>query len=122
MIYLAESRALALLEILVHVADEQLMAHYVLFEVVYEARDCIDVTAGRLPANWAKTTTPAKLREVGDRWFARRESLLLSVPSAVVREERNLLLNPLHKRFSAVRIGRPERIPVDQRLRRGRHA
>lgn len=43
--------------------------------------------------------------EIGGRWARERRSLLLKVPTAVVRGEGwNILINPLHPEFSSVSI------------------
>ena len=52
MVYLAENRSLALLEILVHTGNEELLQSYVLFEVSYDGRHVAELDASRLPARW----------------------------------------------------------------------
>jgi RES domain-containing protein len=44
---------------------------------------------------------------------------VLAVPSAVIPQELNYLLNPLHSRFKRIRVGAPEAFRFDARLRRG---
>lgn len=117
-VYLAESRALAMLEVLVHLGDEELLKSFVLVGVEYEARHCKHVEAAILPKNWTTTPAPAALRQIGDEWCTSKRSPLLSVPSAVVPSERNLLLDPNHPAFSELSISKPERIAFDPRLRR----
>jgi RES domain-containing protein len=41
---------------------------------------------------------------------------VLSVPSAIVPEERNYLLNPAHPEFSRITIARPAAYRIDPRL------
>jgi RES domain-containing protein len=53
---------------------------------------------------------------VGDAWLAARTHAALSVPSVLVPQERNLLLDPAHPRFSEVRIGAPQPFRFDDRL------
>ncbi len=56
-------------------------------------------------------------RIIGDAWIRAQRSLALRVPSAVVPEEYNLLVNPVHPRFSELRIiGSPEPVVFDPRL------
>src|SRR4026209_1137345 len=93
---LAESRALALLEILVHVEREELLQSYVLFELAYDERHVVELDAALLPRGWNGYPAPARLREIGDAWCKSGQSPLFSVPSVVVPEEHNLLLNPAH--------------------------
>src|SRR5438552_3869220 len=79
LVYLAESRSLAILEVLVHVMDEQILTQFVLFEVEYESRPSARLDDGKLPQDWAASPAPASSKEIGDRWFASGKSLLLSV-------------------------------------------
>jgi RES domain-containing protein len=54
-------------------------------------------------------------RAIGDAWLAQRASVALSVPSVLVPQERNLLLDPAHPRFPAVIIGPPQHFRFDDR-------
>jgi RES domain-containing protein len=44
------------------------------------------------------------------------ETAILAVPSAVIPQELNYLLNPLHPQFKQIRVGRPEPFRFDPRL------
>jgi RES domain-containing protein len=43
---------------------------------------------------------------------------VLAVPSAVIPQELNYLLNPLHSDFKRIRVGHSEAFRFDPRLRR----
>src|ERR1051326_2950217 len=62
LVYLAESRALALLEVLVHVMDERILAQFVLFEVEYQKRHRVDLDEAELPGGWAASPAPTSLK------------------------------------------------------------
>jgi RES domain-containing protein len=115
--YAASSRALALLEILVHVTRENAPADFVFVEadIPDDAIEALD--AARLPRDWRVEPPPAALRAIGDAWVRERRSLALRVPSAVVPEEWNVLVNPAHVAFATLRIvGSPKRVVLDPRL------
>ena len=57
-------------------------------------------------------------RALGDAWIARKDSLLLGVPSVIVPEEHILLMNPKHPDAARLKIGRPIALNVDPRFRR----
>jgi len=116
-VYAAESRALALLEMLVQ--DDPLRAKYVLVpaRIPDEVRlETIDVAA--LPADWRLLSTRDALHRIGLNWLGSRQSAVLAVPSAVVPAERNYLLNPTHADFAKISFGAPEPLETDFRLMR----
>ena len=116
-VYTAESRALAVLEILVHLDKVEFLQAYSAIEVrmadhLIENRD-----VSTLPSNWADITPPPMLRLIGDRWVKMGTSVALRVPSVLVPGEYNYLLNPVHPNFHELRISRPEPLFLDPRLK-----
>ena len=113
-IYLAGSRALAALETLVHmspaVAAQQ---QFIRFEVrIPKAL----VRAISLEEQECSPHISPDTQNAGDRWLAEGKGLAVAVPSAVIPEEPNYLLNPAHSRFSQIMIGKPEPFAFDPRL------
>ena len=74
------------------------------------------VEAESLPRGWRKYPAPEALAEIGTRWAEELKTPILAVPSAVVPQERNYLLNPAHPRFREIRIGKPEPLSLDTRM------
>src|SRR5690242_1550517 len=103
MIYTADSVALAALEVLVRISAAK---HY--HRVIYEVSDSASievVNIADLPSTWLLPHPNSYLIEIGKQWILEKRSLLLQVPSAVVRGEGwNYLINPLHPEFSYVSI------------------
>lgn len=116
-VFAAESRALAMLEMLVHLGDEWGNVRYVLFEIDVDERDVERLDAATLPAQWRRFPAPVALRAIGDAWVKSARSLALSVPSVVVPQERNLVLNPAHPGFAKLAPQGPVPIELDPRLR-----
>jgi RES domain-containing protein len=69
-----------------------------------------------LPANWRDFSPPQILRKLGSEWIRSRRSVILSVPSVVIPEEFNVLLNPAHPDFDSLEIGPPRRFQFDPRM------
>jgi len=115
-VYLAESLALAALEVLVHLQNTSPLPAYSAVPVRFDARLVKTLSARDLPGNWRASPPPADLRSLGDAWVRGMKSPLLAVPSAVVEAERLFLLNPAHPGFHRVRIGRPRPFAMDARL------
>jgi len=116
MVYTAGSRALALLEILVHLRRSSLFADYVLIPVQFEAALVTPVEELGLPMEWDQEPPTAATQVLGDEWLASGERPVLSVPSVVVPQERNYLLNPAHRLFGQVQLGQPVPCQIDRRL------
>lgn len=112
--YAASSRALAALEMLVHVTRETVPPDLVFVPV--DLPDRLVVEATGIPGDWADLPYGSNALRFGDRWSAERRSLGLLVPSVVVPAERNVLINPLHQAFARVRVGPVEPFAFDERL------
>jgi RES domain-containing protein len=78
------------------------------------------VRPGDLPAKWFAATPPALLQDIGEDWLERGATAILKVPSAVVPEEWNYLLNPQHADFTQIVVPQPEPFSFDRRLARTR--
>jgi RES domain-containing protein len=119
MIYTAGSLALAALEMLVHLDDDDLILAYSYIAAEIPAELILPVTAFRsLPKNWNSSPTPDSLQQLGDDWIREKISAVLEVPTAILPREKNYLLNPAHPDFSKIKIEKPERFEFDERLRK----
>ena len=118
MIYTAQSQALAVLEMLIHLDSPELLKRYSLFEVEMDLLYVAELDLSNLPRNWRANPTPAGVRALGDDWVASRRSVVLRVPSALVPAESTFLLNPQHPDFSKLCIGKAVPFQFDPRLAR----
>ena len=115
LVYTAATQSLAMLEMLVH--DEPLRARYVIIEARIPSGVRIDrVMVEDLPADWRNIAAREKLQAIGTEWAKKRSAAVLAVPSAVIPAESNYLLNPLHRDFRRIRVGKPQRFETDLRL------
>lgn len=116
-VYLASSPAGALVEILVHLEldPQRLPLRYKMLKA--DAPD--DTRPGRinapsLPDNWRDDLTLT--RNLGDEWLSAGSSALLEVPSAILPETFNLLLNPRHPDAQRVSVAWHQPFPYDHRF------
>jgi RES domain-containing protein len=115
--YAGSSRALAILEVLVHIDRTLAPTDYVFIEADLPDDSLETLDESRLPPSWRAEPPPPAFRDVGDAWARAGRSLALRVPSAIVPDDVNVLVNPAHPRFSEVRItGRPRPLVLDPRL------
>lgn len=120
MVYVAESQALAVLEVLVHLDSSSLLDKYVLIQVDFEDSLVTDLNKTSLPRNWGEDPVPSNVQAIGDRWIAAATSPVLRVPSTLVPGESNYLINPRHADFQRLKISKPMAFQFDPRLATGR--
>jgi RES domain-containing protein len=116
-VYLATTPAGALVESLVHLElrPNHLPASYRLLKA--EAPADVHILRIDLSENWRQDLLIS--RSKGDEWLAAGETALLEVPSAILPETFNILLNPVHPDAMRVRVLWHEAYPFDQRLFKG---
>jgi RES domain-containing protein len=114
-VYLAETIALATIELLVHLGDPSVLTAYVLYSCSFPESIVEHLNRTDLPSNWRSFPAPLALRQFGDEWVNRRSSAVLSVPSAITGET-NYLLNPHHPDFTQIVISDPRPYALDPRL------
>lgn len=115
-VYASETRALAILEVLAGLGSAAPLPAYVIARAEFDPGLVEAIDPPDLPADWNRYPPGAASQRIGDRWLAEARSAVLAVPSAIVPQERNFLLNHLHPDFGRVRIGPPEPFAFDPRL------
>jgi RES domain-containing protein len=117
LIYTSESLALCLAESLVHVTGV-LPKDYTSFKIVVPDNTIEELSLSGLKAGWERD--PAQTRAIGDEWLEAQRSLALIVPSAVLPDSRNILLNPQHPSAARLRVVSQQPFMFDPRLRPAR--
>jgi len=115
-VYLAESRALAALEILVHAPREAIRLEWRLLEVTMPEAWIETVKPADLPADWRAGPSSPGARSLGERWLHQRARAALLLPSVVIPQEHILLINPLHPQATQLVISPPQEFHFDPRL------
>ncbi|MCF6312867.1 MAG: RES family NAD+ phosphorylase [Verrucomicrobiales bacterium] len=120
MVYLGGSRALAALEMLVHLTSPGSRSKpYQMIEVAIPCDLISDYPLSILPQRWRESPPTLITQEIGDDWLQSCNSisqLALRVPSTLIPEENNLLLNPLHRDFKKITSLPPTAFSFDTRL------
>lgn len=117
-VYLSEHRSLAALEVMVQRRTLQALAQrFLCFEATWPEDLMERVAATALPAGWREQRPVSVTAQIGDAWVRERRSVALAVPSALIPEELNYLLNPAHPDFRRVTVGPPTAFTFDPRLR-----
>lgn len=115
-VYTSSRLSLAALELLVHTEVTLVPPDLVACEIdIPDALDVERVEIADLPAQWRFPNHPG-CRAIGDRWLAEGRTPVLRVPSAVVPEEWNCIINPRHRGAKAIEIVRRRKFSFDARL------
>ncbi len=115
MLYTASNLSLAMLESLVHFGG-RIMGSYCRIALQIPDTSILKITEKDLPENWRDTPAPDVLKKVGDDFAREGKYLTLSIPSVIVPDECNYLINPLHPDFKKVKIMTRSLVTFDDRL------
>lgn len=118
-VYCSEDPSTALLETLVHIEidSEDRPETFQVLKIESSGQVSIEqVDIATLGADWRDDL--ARTRRAGDEWLQSARSLLLEVPSVLVPERRNYLINPAHPEMKKLRITARYSHPFDQRFLR----
>ncbi len=116
-IYCANSRALAMAEVSVHLSLITLPKDFVMLEINIPKSITIEILDKKnLPENWNDFPHTYKTQKLGDIFIYSNENCILKVPSAVVKGDYNYLINPHHRDFKKIKILNFYKFPFDRRL------
>lgn len=117
-IYTANSRALACLENVVHRSKLGLSFNFSVMEI--NIPDSLAITAVNLkdlPVNWDQFENMHLMQKLGDNWIEEGKTAVLKVPSSIIHEEFNYLLNPNHPDFKKIKLERVKPFLFDDRIK-----
>jgi RES domain-containing protein len=114
-VYASATLSLAALESLVHL-NPPMAFKYVAIPVEFDEAWVEVVTPAVLPPDWTEEPPPPSTQAMGDQWVKEARSAVLELPSVLIQEESNFLLNPAHPDFKRVRFGKPTPFSFDPRL------
>ena len=115
-VYASTSLALAAVETFVNLEPNLMPADLVSIEgEIPDSLPMGKLEPAILPGRWYASRAES-LQRFGDEWIRSGESVALLVPSAAIRGEWNVLLDPAHSAFSQVRFNSPQRFQFDFRM------
>jgi len=115
MVYLASSRSLAVLEALAHLSPTNMPDDFCMM-TIETPDDFEELDVETLPADWQEYPEIQAIKQTGNDFLKNKRNLLLKVPSALVNEEYNYLMNPLHTKAGAVKVVSKKSFSFDERL------
>ncbi len=117
-IYTAGSRALACLENVVHRSGEGLTENF--RTLVIQIPDKLKIETipdTALPANWKDISSYPACQALANDWYTKGKTAVLKVPSAIIPEENNYILNTRHPDFCRINIKAVEEFFFDPRIK-----
>lgn len=116
-LYTSASRALAVVEIAVHVPFGIIPTNYYVATIeLPDNAGILKINMTDLPTNWNTNPFIKATQKIGDDFIKKNEHLILQVPSATVVGDYNYLVNPRHPDFNKVQLKTKEAFVFDSRL------
>ena len=123
MLYFSEHLSLCVLEMLTRIDFEFLTEDYAFIEVeisnICSVLYTLIIPSGRITSiskDWRTDPPSFATQEFGSKWLASEANFALSVPSAVLPNESNILVNPNHKLISKLKITNSGKLDLDPRV------
>lgn len=103
-IYSASSIALATLEMVAHRSSIIPNIKYKILKIEIADEEIISLNLKKLPKIWRKIEAYPDLQEIGSSWYHSQKSIVLKVPSAIVPQEFNFIINFKHPDFDKIKL------------------
>ena len=119
LVYTAESRALATLEVSVHIdlsEDLPIDRFYVEIDIPDEI-EILELKIDELPVNWDSKPPLLETQYIGDDFLNQNNAAILKVPSSIVPPEFNYLINPNHPDSKKIKVISTQRLVFDGRFK-----
>lgn len=116
-LYFSQNLSLSLLEIIVHANFSELSTHYSFIEAEIPDSDIKSIQSmDFIQPKWTTDGAISQLQMFGSNWLNKKEGLAMKVPSIILHQENNILINPAHKDFKDLKIIKIEKLDLDPRL------
>lgn len=119
LVYTAESRALAILEVSAHIdLSEDLPTDRFYVEInIPENIEILELKIDELPENWDSKPPILETQYIGDDFVIQNNAAVLKVPSSIVPPEYNYLINPNHPDSKKIKVISTQLLVFDGRFK-----
>lgn len=117
-IYTSANRALAILEYSANVPLQQMPTNLQMVCFDIKLKEVPVLTEAQYPKGWNSIPAKAGTKDYGTAWLQKRSTLALQVPSVIVPEEYNVLINPLHADMRLLSIKSMQPFSLDARVKK----
>lgn len=115
-VYTSGSLSLALIEILIQTNDRSELKSKILYQANIPEKLIQTPSLKELPDQWNQIPVSKASQFYGDRWINEMIHPVLQVPSVVVPQEYNFVINPQHELFRHIEISEVMPLPLDSRF------
>jgi RES domain-containing protein len=116
-LYTSGSRALAVLEVLVHIPAAMVPKDYVVVSIsIPDTMEVEEIAWIKIKTEIEKNGIHANFSKLGNEWIKKIKTPVLKVPSVIVKDEFNYIINPLHPESAAIKIMERKPFTFDARL------
>ena len=115
-LYCGTSIAITVLEKFVHIGSAPLPPLVLVAVDIPDEASMYEPDLTALPAGWDALPTSASAQAFGGAWLMRNADLALRIPSAILPEETNVMVNPRHPDYPAVKLTVVRPFTFDRRM------
>lgn len=115
LVYTSESLALCCLEIFVHLPSYNLLNDYVYIQASFDDELVEDA---QLFDGWDERPVSKVSQAIGDQWASKKQSPVLRVPSVIVPESNNYLIDVSHPDVGKIKTSDPRPLSFDPRIKK----
>ena len=116
-IYTSESRALALLEYTVNINIDEIPRALSIITLDIPSEDIYELKQSQLPGDWQDVPAPSSTKDFGSRLLNEAKNAVIKIPSAIIANEFNYILNPKHPYSKNLKITEIKDFVYDIRIK-----
>ena len=104
-LYTGQHRSLSSLELVVHQRISSVLKYEVMVIHLADRKNLYTkIDLKDLPKNWKETLAYPTLQDIGSDWYENHKSLILQVPSVIIPQEYNYIINTTHADYKKENI------------------
>jgi len=116
-LYTSESRALALLEYTVNVSISDIPRGLSFIAIQIPDTNSTELEIKDLPRNWTEFPAPSSTKNFGTKLLTLAKTPIIKIPSTIIHQEYNYMLNPEHPDSKSFKIIGIEDFVYDVRIK-----
>ena len=117
-VYTAESRSLAVLEYSVNVQLAAIRRRLTITTIDTGRASILELSTADLPGNWRDSPAPSSTKDLGSELLKIAGRAIIKIPSIIVPDEFNYILNPVHPTAKAFKILEVKDFVYDVRIKK----